>query len=167
MTTEWLSATAALRDWLTAQELGVTIAADGFSVDDGEVRLDVAIGAASCTVRKTWRDEDRGILMSSPLWEDVDRFLTITYANSARARLRFRPLRPIARPATGPGAVADGFDLRGDLDRGFELTGPLPGGTRTLHFSSDIDAAKFSRYGSYTPDELRARASRESADLLA
>lgn len=167
MTSEWIGESAVLREWLIDQGLGVASIEGGFAIDDGEVRLDVTKDGDRFVVRKTWRNEDRGIAMSSPFWADVERYLTISYANAARTRVGLRPLRPIAKPAVGPGAVADGFALSGDLDRGFTLTGPFPGGARQLHFASDIDAAKFSRYVVLDADEIRERLLRADADLLA
>lgn len=167
MTTEWVGASAALRDWLTSNGLGVTETADGFTTDDGEVRFAVSRQPDRFIVHETWRDVDRGVAMSSPDWVDVERYLTMLYANAARARRRLRPLRPIAKPAIGPGAVAAGFDLVGDLDDGFTLSGPFPGGSRTVHFASDIDAAKFSRYVVFSADDLRERVLRDEVDLFA
>jgi hypothetical protein len=167
VTSEWIDESAVLREWLIDQGLGVASTEDGFAIDDGEVRLDVTDDEDRFVVRKTWRNEDRGIAMSSPLWVDVERYLTISYANAARTRVGLRPLRPIAKPAVGPGAVADGFALSGDLDQGFTLTGPFPGEPRQLHFASDIDAAKFSRYVVLDADEIRERLLRADADLLA
>jgi hypothetical protein len=151
---------------LLAQGLAVSETQGGFAIDDGEVRLDVSAARDRFEVEKTWRDTDRGTLMASPRWEDVERFLTVFYANAARMRRGYRPLRPIARPATGPGALAPGFRLTGDLDQGFSLTVPVQEETREIVFASDIDAAKFSRYVDLTPDELRERVLRESPILL-
>ncbi len=163
----WIDQTAVLRDWLTVQGLGVSSSEAGLAIDDGETRLDIARDGERFVVRKTWRGADRGVAMSSPVWSDVERFVTVSYANAARLRAGLRPLRPIAKPAVGPGAVADGFALSGDLDSGFTLRGPFQGWQRELHFASEIDAAKFSRYVVLDADEIRERLLRTEPDLLA
>lgn len=164
---EWIDETAALRDWLTDQGIGVASTEAGFAIDDGETRLEIVHDGERFVVRKTWRDEDRGIAMSSPVWSDVERFVTMSHANAARLRAGLRPLRPLVRSAFGPGAVADGFALSGDLDSGFTLRGSSQEWQRELHFASDIDAAKFSRYVILDADEIRARLLRTEPDLLA
>ena len=155
----------ALTAWLEDDRRAVTARPDGFSVSDGEVTLDIREVGGAWVVSKTWRDQDRGVVFEGPSDDDVDRYLTLAFANDKRNARGLRPLRHgIALGDAGNASPVDGFALTGDLNRGFVLTDSASG--RTWTFASDIEAARYSRYAGVPVGELRSRIDRVSRDLL-
>ncbi|WP_432950522.1 hypothetical protein ACQPXM_19330 [Kribbella sp. CA-253562] len=158
----------ALRAWLEPDGVAyVRGNTGGFTIDDGEVTVEVMVDGTRVAARKSVRGEDRGVMMASGDPADVDRFLTMTFASGVRAGrglARLRPLRPSGGP---PGSIAPGFVLVGDLDRGFELVSHGTDGERRRYFASDIEAGRFSYYAQLDAGDLRRRVVRASDDLLA
>lgn len=146
---------APIVDWLTANGRSVREEDDGFAASDDEVVLHVSGGGSGWTIRRVWRDDDRGIAFATSSVEDIDRYLALLTANEVRARRGLAPLRHgISTDAEGVAQPVDGLVLSGDLGLGFTLVdGPA---AREWRFASDIEAARFSRYRDVTPDRLRA-----------
>jgi hypothetical protein len=139
----------------------------GFRVDDGEVSLRITREDGAVVVHKTWRNDDRGVVMASGDPADVDRYLTLAYVNGVRAGHKLDRLRPFLPSGSAPGTVAPGFRLDGRLGRGFELV-PVEGEREPRRFfESDLEASRFSYCSTLDADEIRRRSLRESRDLLA
>ncbi|MEZ3162021.1 Imm61 family immunity protein [Microbacterium sp. BWT-B31] len=142
-------------DWLAETGRAVQQQPTGLSVADDEVTMRIAQDDHEWVIHKTWRDEDRGVVFTSPSVEDVDRYLTLLTANEVRSRKGLPPLRHgITTRPDGIAEPSNGLNLSGDLDRGFVLTDPRTGEER--RFASDIEAARFSRYIGLAPGVLRS-----------
>jgi len=156
---------SALTIWLEDDRRAVTGRSEGFSVSNDEVTLDIRRVGEAWVVSETQRDQDRGVVFEGPSDDDVDRYLTVVFANDKRNARGLRPLRHgIALNDAGYALPVEGFALTGDLDRGFVLTDRASG--RAWTFASDIEAARYSRYAGVPVEELRSRVGRVARDLL-
>jgi hypothetical protein len=157
----------ALRAWLEPDRVAYVRTTPGsFTIDDGEVTVEVAMDGQRLVAHKSVRGAHRAVVMASGDPADVDRFLTMTYASGVRARRGLSRLRPLRPAGSTPGSIACGYELVGDLDRGFELISPGTDGERRRYFASDIEAARFSYYAQLDAGDLRRRVLRASDDLL-
>ena len=155
----------ALTIWLEDDRRTVTGRLEGFSVSDEEVTLDIRRVGGAWVVFKTWRDQNRGVVFIGASDDDVDRYLTLAFANDKRNARGLRPLRhSLPLGDAGQASPVDGFALTGDLDRGFLLTDNASG--RAWTFASDIEAARYSRYAGVPVKDLRRRVDRVARDLL-
>ncbi|NYF15253.1 hypothetical protein HDC37_000065 [Microbacterium sp. AK009] len=107
------------------------------------------------SVRRTWRDEDRGTAFVAHTAEDVDRYLTLHFAKEVRAERGLRPVsHGIEMRTDGTAKPPSGFELSGNLDDGFVFSDAASG--RNWRFASDIEAARFGRYVDVPAADLRA-----------
>lgn len=153
MTQEQLAAVA---NWLGEYGRAIRWSDDGLTIADDEISFEVRRNAPGrWEVRKTWRDEDRGLVFAADSAEDVDRYLTLVSANDIRRRIDLRPLRHgISTDPAGIAVPAEGFTLTGDLDHGFTMVDTRT--HRSWRFGSDIEAARFSLYADVPVGRLRA-----------
>lgn len=155
----------AVTSWLQGALRAVMEHADGFSVVDDEVTLDVRDLGGKWVVSKTWRDKDRGVVFEAPSTGDVDRYLTLAFANDKRNARGLRPLGHLITIGDAGNALpVDGFTLTGDLDHGFLLTDTAT--RRAWRFASDVEAARFSGYVDVPVERLRSGVDQVSRDLL-
>lgn len=152
--------------WLRGDSRSVRDSADAIVIASDEETLDITRDLGQWRVRKTWRDQDRGIVFMASAAEDVDRYLTLHFANEIRAERGLRPVRHgIELLPDGTAVPASGFTITGDLDNGFVLSHADSG--RTWGFGSDIEAARFSRYVDVSAADLREAIGQVERDLRA
>ncbi|GGH47463.1 hypothetical protein [Microbacterium album] len=153
-----------LTEWLTREGVRVSPSGDAqILIDEGEAVHTVSERGGVWTVQTRVRDDDRGPVVRSARWEDIERFVMMVYFSTIRRKHGLSPVGPLARAAAdGSTGAADGYSISPDPAGGVTLIAP---DGRTVWFTRDIQAAAFSRYDKFTADELRAQATTLEAAL--
>lgn len=128
---------------------------DDLVLRSDEITLTISSIEDGWRVRKTWRNQDRGVVFQSDTVEDVARYISSLLANDIRQSHGVAPLRRrLVLSEDGIAVPTDGFELSGDSESGFILSG---GSHRVpRYFASDLEAAKFSYLADDDLDTIRA-----------
>ncbi|GAA3638879.1 hypothetical protein GCM10022200_22820 [Microbacterium awajiense] len=140
--------------WLTDHGQSARLTETGLDLGGDDTVLEVRSSGEGWTVRKFWRDQDRGVTFAAAAAADVDRYLAVISAGEVRTRLGLERLRNDVQLDDGTSVAQPGYTLTGDLSDGFVLTDSASG--RSWTFASDVDAARYSRYAHLAPDDVRA-----------
>ena len=109
-------------------------------VQSDEITLRIEPASDGWRVRKTWRDEDRGITFRSETTDDVARYVLSLLANDIRRDHGLSPVRrKLVLSDDGVAVPIEGFVLSGDPQSGFFLSGGQHNASR--YFSCDLEAA--------------------------
>lgn len=116
---------------------------DSVIVQADDITLRVEPTSDGWRMRKTWRDEDRGVAFRSKTTDDVARYMLGLLANDIRRSHGLAPVRgKLVLSDDGVAVPIEGFGLSGDPQSGFVLSGGKDNASR--YSDSDLEAAKLS-----------------------